>query len=184
MRVYTIQSTRNGNPLFEGTFNSFSACLEAAVNENINLDYANLRRQNLSNANLDDARLTHADFTGANLTGANLSEARLLGANLSGTALFNTCFAYSDLQHCIFEHSEFGGTDITGTNLSFSHFAGISCFALNFTDVMNMKNCTFKDTSGRLMKTSAPPVVIFGINSKPIIFMTEQITQDQKGLIA
>lgn len=183
MRIYTIQSTQNKKSLFEGYFESFQSCLETAVNENIDLSHADLKQKNLCNSNLDDARLMHADFTGANLSGTNLSEARLTGANFSGAALFNTCFAYSDMQHCHFEHSDFGATELTGANLSFSNFAGLSCFSLDFMNVFAMKACTFKDTSGRLMKTSAPPVVILGINTNPIIFMNEQIEANAQTLV-
>ncbi|MCB1533014.1 MAG: pentapeptide repeat-containing protein [Alphaproteobacteria bacterium] len=175
MSLYNIQSTRKSTPLFEGEFASFQDCLEAAVQENRNLEYADLRLKNLRGINLDDARLTHADLSGANLTGANLSEARLLGANFTNAALFDACFAYSDLQHCIFEYSHFGGTDITGSNISFSHFAGISCYSLDFINASSMRGCTFKNAQGHTLKTSEPPVVILGLKHSPIVFTHEKI---------
>ncbi|MEM7618742.1 MAG: pentapeptide repeat-containing protein [Pseudomonadota bacterium] len=184
MSVQTITSKNNNDILFEGVFESFTACMEAAICENVDLSHADLRHKNLALANLDDARIKYADFTGSNLNGANLSEADLSGSIFSNANLYNTCFAYSDLQHCHFAYSNFGATDIAASTLSFSIFSGLSCFSLNFFDAKAMQDCIFNGPNGETMRTSEPPIVIKGLKSTPIILMSKQIKpQDSRPLV-
>jgi hypothetical protein len=175
MQHYTIQSYKTKMPIFEGRFRSLCACLEAAVEENINLGHANLRNKNLTNACLDNALMPGADFTHANLTGANLSESVLRGAKFSGATLYNTCLACSDLRGAVFEDASFGATDITDSNLSQCSFSTLSCFSLDFSQVRTMQGCTFKNPDGSTSIMSRPPVVITGLGSMPLIFMDNHI---------
>lgn len=90
-----------------------AANLNPAILTHASISHALLRGANLSGAWLDHAHLNGADLfgarlDGANLFGANLSRTNLRDANLSGTNLFgtklqgaivwNTAFAYVDLQ--------------------------------------------------------------------------------------
>lgn len=174
MRTIEIKTT-GGVLLYRGRFRSFTEALEKAVAEKIDLADADLSHRNLSGAALDDARLARARFTNANLSGANLSEAQLSGADFTGAALYNSCFAWSDLRHCNFEDSSFGGTDITGAQLSGSLFSTLSCFQLDFSQVQNMEGCVFKDLGGQICAMNKPPIVIQGLLPAPIVFMDQHV---------
>ena len=174
MRHYTIYGRKNGAVLYQGRFSNFKSCVESALSDMCDLSYADLRYQDLSNVMLDDTNLLHADFTGSNLTGANLSEANLRACIFTDTALFNTCFAYSDLQSTNFSGASFGGTDITGCNMSFAAFSTLSWTNLDFAKVRLMKDCSFQ-VGASTIKLSKPPVVIKGLGRKPIIFIGNKV---------
>ena len=170
MNDFNIFSYKTNKPLFGGTFKNITECLETAINKGIDLSHAELSNINLSNANLDDAQMPHANFNNANLSGTNLSESNLKGANFTNTSLYNTCLAYSDLSACRFEHSAFGATDITGARLSHTLFSGLSCFSLDFIEAGIMQDCIYKDRNGKTRPMSQPPIVIKGLNPRPLIF--------------
>lgn len=176
MKQFQIKSRVDKKILFEGKFESFKTCLEAAVGERAYLANANLKNSNLSNAMLDDALMPCADFTGANLTGANLSEALLHGSVFSNAALYNVCFAWSDLQKCNFGNAFFGATDITGCDISFSSFSALSCFTLDFSDTRRMTGCMFNSSAGQNSVFSRPPVVIRGLGSLPLVLMEQSVS--------
>ncbi len=173
MEKQSIRSGKGTKLLYEGNFDTFRACTEQAVRENIDLAGANLRNQNLANACLDDGLFSRADFTGANLSGANLSEASLRGACLAGCDLYNTCLAYTDLRECDFQNASFGATDISGAALGGAHFSTLSCFSLDFASADEMENCRFTGETGESFALSSPPIVIRGFGRKLIVFAEE-----------
>ncbi len=174
MNNIKIHSYKDYSLLYEGTFENTNDCIENAVQNNVSLAYADLQYSNLSNINLDNAIMPYADFTGSNLSGANLSESMLNGALFKDAVLYNTCFAYSEIQACDFKGASFGATDITGANISFSEFSTLSCFSLDFSHVRAMKQCLFLNAHGQETRMSRPPVVVKGISKKPIIMMKDR----------
>lgn len=169
MQYFSISSYKTGKDLFSGHFTSIIKCLEAAVEKNTNLSYADLRQKNLINGNFDGANMPYTLFSGSNLTGANLSEANLTGGIFDHTDLYNTCLCYSDLINCNFIDSNFGGTDIAGSDISYSKFSTFSCLDLNFTTTKNMIGCTYLSSSKEICEMSNRPIVIKGMLSSPII---------------
>lgn len=172
MKTYAIHSVVTGAMLFEGRYDSFTDCLEQAVQLRVLLNGADLRNRNLSNACLDDGFFAGADFSGSNLTGANLSEASMPGASFENTDLYNTCFAYADLRGCRFNNANFGATDITGADISQAHFAALSCFSLDYIHAAAMKDCRFSGEDGSEFTFSGPPIVIRGMGRR-LMVMTD-----------
>lgn len=166
MKIHAIHSATTGAMLFEGRYNSFTECVEQAVQLRVLLNGADLRNRNLSNACLDDGLFAGADFSGSNLTGANLSETSMPGASFENADLYNTCFAYADLRGCRFNNANFGATNITRADISQAHFAALSCFSLDFIHTAAMKNCRFSDKEGAEFTFSEPPVVIRGMSRR------------------
>jgi len=79
----TIQiKSHGGNVLFEHDCRSVKSCLEAAINEDANLESADLRGVDLESADLRGANLRLSNLRLANLRGANLQRANLRLANL------------------------------------------------------------------------------------------------------
>lgn len=167
----TIRTWTDGRVLFQGPYKSFKTALEQAVARKVNLHFADLRKQNLSNALLDDGLLAGADFSCTNLAGANLSEADLRRCKFHNTALYNTCFAYSNLQGSRFYGASFGATDITGADISKGRFNTESCFSLNYRLAASMGECAYVDGSGRFHSMNRPPVVIWGLETRPVVYL-------------
>ena len=169
MKIHAIHSATTGAMLFEGRYDSFTDCLEQAVQLRVLLNGADLRNRNLSNVCLDDGLFAGADFSGSNLTGANLSETSMPGASFEKTDLYNTCFAYADLRGCRFNNANFGATDITGADISQAHFAALSCFSLDFTHTAAMKNCRYSGEDGASFTFSEPPIVVRGLSRRLMV---------------
>lgn len=167
MKKHQTIKNRYDQTLFEGQFHTFQDTVEAALQDNINLSYANFKQMNLQNITLDDAHLPHADFSGA-----NLSEATLTHAYFDNADLYNTCLAYSDLSASSFINSNFGGTDITGALLSRARFSGLSCFDLDFINARAIEDCVYINPDETIKTFSCPPIVIKGYE-KPIIMLDD-----------
>lgn len=174
MRNHTIKNKKTGLELFSGQYESFVACLENAVTQNIDLSDADLRGKNLSHANLDSGHFTHADFAGSNLIGANLSEAHLDSAIFAGCSMESACLAFSSLRHADFTDAQFGGTDIAGTALDGAKFSTLSSFHLNFTDTESMHNCRFINPDDTICIFSTPPCLIHGL-ARPVIMIGQSL---------
>lgn len=175
MPNFSILSYKTNKELFAGNFPSMAACLEAAINKNLDLSYADLKQKNLINGNFDGAHMPYALFSGANLTGANMSEANLTGSIFDHSDLYNTCLCFTNLSKCDFRESNFGGTDISGANLSYSTFSTMSCLDLDFTMTENMNGCIYVNPTKEICSMSNRPIVIKGMLSTPIIIFDTMI---------
>ncbi len=175
MHNFKLYKYTNNEEIFSGFYNSFSECIEDAVEKNIDLSFINLKNKNLSNANLDGAKMPAALFNGTNLTGANLSEANLKGSIFYNCSLYNTCMSYSDLQNCDFRYANFGATLINGANIKNSVFYTLSCFDLDFYFTANMDGCMFAMPDGELYDMSYPPIILKGFMNTHIIVLDNKI---------
>ena len=101
---YIALKTRNGDTVFAGLFSSHGACLEAAVRQNISLDYIDISGLVLRNCTLDGASLRHADLRGSDLTASNLSECDMRHALLDNACLIDTCLTDTQLDHASLRH--------------------------------------------------------------------------------
>ena len=171
MNNYTLKTHSENKNIFSGTYRSFIDCIEDAVKQNINMSHINLSHKNLSNANLDGAHMPFANFKGANLIGANLSECHLKNANFNDTSLYNTCFAYSELQNSQFLGASFGATLIEGCNAQNCTFSTLSCFDLDFHLTRAMDGCTYIDQNYKHHNMSEPPIILKGLLNTPIIVL-------------
>lgn len=176
MNYYTLKTHNENTTLLSGYYQSYTRCIEYAIEQGIDLSHIDLRDRNLSNANLDGANMSGACFTGANLTGTNLSEANLQNSIFNNCSFYNTCFAYSNLQGCHFMGASFGATLIDGTNLQDCIFSTLSCFDLEFGLASAMNGCIFhEEVNGLHYKMSEPPVILKGIINTPIIIMDKVV---------
>jgi uncharacterized protein YjbI with pentapeptide repeats len=106
--------------------------LERALDGDMNLAGASLRRADLSGASLRRADLSGANLEGADLSGAILSSAKLQNANLRGADLrkawllkakltyadlTDANFAYADLKNATLAEANLTGANLTGANL-------------------------------------------------------------------
>ncbi len=98
--------TRNGKTVFAGMFANHAACLEAAVRQNVSLDYIDISGLSLRNCTLDGASLRHADLRYCDLTSSNLSECDIRYALLDGARLVDTCLTESRLDHASLRGTE------------------------------------------------------------------------------
>lgn len=169
-----IKNHRTEEIIYHGQFNSAKDCVEQAAQDNVCLDYADLRHANLSHVSLDDAIMRHARLDHANLTGANLSEARLSGTSFAGVTLHGACLAFSALDGCNFENCEFGGTYIAGAVLDNARFSALSAFSLNFIDAERMDDCIYTAASGVSCPFSRPPLAINGL-ALPVVFLDRHL---------
>ncbi|MCK5375178.1 MAG: pentapeptide repeat-containing protein [Alphaproteobacteria bacterium] len=175
MYYFTLRKHSDNAILFDGRYNTFTECLEDAVNKNISLPHIDLRNRNLVNANIDNAFMPYADFSNSNLSGANISEAILRDSKFTDTSLYNCCMSYSDLRNCDFTGAGFGGTLIDNTNLENCTFSTLSCFDLDFVQCLNMENCSFIEPNNKLHSMSTVPVVIKGLLNTPIIIFDNNV---------
>jgi hypothetical protein len=121
MPKYQILNLMNRDVIFEGSFPTFKACIEAAVNIGTNLRGADLRDADLHGANLYDADLYDADLHGANLYDADLYGANLRGANLYG----------ADLRDADLHGANLRGANLRGANLYGANLRGADLYGAN-----------------------------------------------------
>jgi hypothetical protein len=93
-------------------------CLEAAVEDGIDMTGtdllgADLQEADLREANLLGAYLWEANLQGAGLHGANLDYAMLIRANLRGANLQRADLSYARLQGADLSHANLQGADLT-----------------------------------------------------------------------
>ena len=170
MNHFFLKKTGNKEILYEGKFLTLSQCLEQALQENVCLDYVDLRGANLTNANLDDGSFNYARFDCANLTGANLSATNLNRASFKEAALYNACFCEAILSESQFFGASFGSTDIAWANMRGACFDTLSAFELKFSETLLMQDAKFYDRTGTICNMSHAPVVIQGLQYPVILF--------------
>ncbi len=175
MNYYVSKTHTDQNTLHEGHYKTFTDCIEDAVEKNIPLNHADFRGKNLSNANIDGAIMNNALFENANLTGANMSECSLNNGNFQNCAIYNTCFAYSDINNADFTGAGFGATLIDGCNLQDCLFSTLSSLDLNFALTQSMQGCRYQEANGKTHPMSAPPIILKGCISTPIIIFDETV---------
>lgn len=175
MKKFQINKLNTGTTLFEGKFESFSECLEQAIDEQIDLSGANLTRQNLSTTNLDNALLSGADLSFSNLNHANLSEGNFMNANFFGANMVAACMAESDYSKCNFLGCSFGANILVGSIFDHCMFSTLSAFQLPFSEAESMQSCYFYFEDELLFSNSKPPVVVLGLSSEPVIISESSI---------
>lgn len=168
MDLYEIK-TITGHTIYHGKFKNFSSCVERAIEEKIDLSYANLRYANLQNINMDGLTMTNIDFTGTNLHGANLSECALFQCCFDNADLTATEYSQSEIKNSSFLNSQFGNTNINHSQIIKSLFGGETCLDLNFINAKIISKCIYIDCDGHPNIFSAPPIVIKGLRKTPII---------------
>lgn len=163
----------SGKILFEGRFHTIKYAVEAAVQENINLDFINLRHADLKGANLDNASLKGASFWGANLEKANLTGVNLQNSDCRNANFKDCCLAESNCHQADFRGSYFSRTLFTDTDLSNTKFSCPSLFNINLSDARSLENATYIHKGEVDCDLSIPPVIIHGL-PKNIILMQER----------
>lgn len=160
--ICSIVHAKTKTILFEGHFNNDKDCLEAAIQENVNLDYADLSSKNLSQANLDGLQISHGDFHGSNLQGCNISEASIRHCRFDNANMISSCLAESDIQSSYFHHTEFGANITTDLNLESCRFSGLSFANMRLSPARRIKNCGYQTNDNTILLFSKTPIVIEG----------------------
>lgn len=153
-------------------FNTARDCIEAALNQGIDLSYVDLSNQDLRDINLDDAIIRHGNFRGADLRGANMSEGIFDHCDFSNAFMQGACLNLSSFQSCGFVYTRFGDTDCAGTNFRRSIFGGLSSFSLKFFEAERLSDVSYFHEDERLYAMTNPPVVIQGLKHSTIILDT------------
>lgn len=175
MKNFQIKQSKTGKTLFKGKFKSFRECLEQAIEQNINLDGADISNQNLSNINIDSAQLSNVSFKNCNLNQANLSEGQFHNVDFSSSNMIGACMAESLFSECDFCEADFGANILTDSVIKSCKFNTLSAFLLPFYDLKNMHLCSFMDHNKHLFTASKPPTAIIGLSSSPIIISGKSI---------
>jgi hypothetical protein len=167
LKHYTLQ-TRQQEIRYQGYFESFAACLESALQNNIDCTFLNLRDSNLSQANLDGGNFTSCDFTSAHLNGTNMSECILSNALFSNAVFSDVCLCESLIEDCLFFETSFSGTDIANCILKNSLFSCPSFFSINIHDVREISGCRYYH-DGEYCAINAQPVILSGLPQRLIL---------------
>jgi len=114
MKLHQIKNINN-IVIFEAKTETFKECVELAVKQNINLQFANLQRAKLQGANLQ-----YVDLQEANLQEANLQYVDLQGANLQGADLQGAYLQEANLQGADLQGADLQGANLQGANIDFS----------------------------------------------------------------
>lgn len=179
MKTITFKAHHTKDVIFEGQFHSQKDALEAAIHDNVTLKNIDLSHMNLQNVTLDEATLSGALLRGTNLQGANLSDAIFIDCNLSAANLTSACLVESRLENCHFGHTQFGNTLVQDTILTRCSFTGPSALYLDFKATKSMLGCSYAtDVAGQnctKVDMSKPPIVILGLNTRPIAFFDDYI---------
>jgi hypothetical protein len=178
MPLIQIRRHDNGTVLFEGQHKNARECLETAITEAINLNFADLRYANLQNATLDGAQLQNALMDCVNLSGANISECDLQNARFINAHLPDACLCESNLSTANFEGALFGLTDISSAILDRTIFSTNSSLKLNFRSANSMEDCQYK-IHERTTIFSRPPVTMDGMDWPIALFDTHMAISSQ-----
>ena len=178
MPLIQIRRHDNSTVLFEGKHKNAKECLEAAITEVINLNYADLRYANLQNATLDGAQLQNALMDCVNLSGANISECNLQNARFINAHLPDACFCESNLSSANFEGALFGLTDINAAIIDNVIFSTNSALKLNFRAANSMEVCQYK-LQERITTFSRPPLTMNGMDWPVTLFDTHMAIGSQ-----
>ena len=87
LKLFEIKNKFSGMVVFSIEAKSFELAIIAAIEQNADLRFADLRNANLRSANLSNADLRSANLYNADLHSANLDNADLRFANLSNANL-------------------------------------------------------------------------------------------------
>lgn len=167
LKHYTLQ-TRQQEIRYQGYFESFAACLESALQNNVDCTFLNLRDSNLSQANLDGGNFTSCDFTSANLNGTNMSECILSNASFSNASFADVCLCESKIEDCLFFETSFSGTDIASSSLKNCLFSCPSFFGINIHEAQEISGCRYYH-DGEYCPINSQPIILSGLSKRLII---------------
>ncbi len=174
LKNIAITHFRTGETLFEGPFKSLGHAVEAAIEDDISLAFADLRHANLINAQMDGAILDSAQLTDANLLGANISEASLHRTSFKNAQMHSTVLCESIIEAANFEGTLFGATDIASAQIRRCLFNTLSTFSLNFRDADLVHLNGFMAAQEQLCEFSRPPLILGGL-AYPIICLDHKL---------
>lgn len=178
MKTTTIRHYESFQIIFQCKNSNIKECIEIAIQQNIDLNGADLRNKDLRNINLDGAKLHNVQFQNCDLTGANLSEADLDNCNFSYAKLIDCCISYSTLKNCYFKETTFAATDFAMATLYNCNFSGPSFRNTNFSDHTTLTECHYISENNNLCAVNQPPVTITGFNSPILLTDNHIITRE------
>lgn len=179
MKTITIRHYESFQIIYQCKINDIKQCLEKAIQENIDLDGADLRNKDLRNINLDGTSLKNIQFQNCDLTGANISEATLDHCNFSYAKLIDCCLYETEIKHCHFKETFFAATDITMASFHNCNFSGTNFKSLNFTDHTRITECHYLSEDNYLCSINKAPMNITGFGSPILITDEHIITREQ-----
>ena len=143
MQEWTINFLNDRKPLVvEGE--TFATVVEAYLQKNKDLTYADLSDTDLSHADLSYANLSHADLSHADLRFVNLTNTDLRYANLNHANLHDANLTFATLSHTNLTYANLNYTTLSDTDLSYAnlsyanlHDADVSHADLRFATLSN-----------------------------------------------
>ena len=149
-----IKNRFSPHVIFEGDYNSVRDAVEAAIKQNVSLQYADLRGADLRGADLRGAELQYADLCGADLRGADLRNAELAhvslrgadlrGADLRGAELWYADLRGADLSGADLRDADLWRADLSGANLQNANSRGVELGGVRLQGA-NLKNVVLFD---------------------------------------
>ena len=100
--------------------NTIKDTLEEALNQDVDLSYANLRGANLHGVDLRGADLRDADLRCADLHAADLCDSKLSGADLELVNITDANLTDADLICATLKGADLSGADLSGANIKYA----------------------------------------------------------------
>jgi len=123
-KPFKIKERYTALVLFETEAETLKDAVEEAVELQVDLCCADLRKADLRGAWLANAQLSNADFSGASLFNTTLWRAALRGARFCNVDLRYADFRYATLKKAALRNSELICTGFRGSNLVQADFRG------------------------------------------------------------
>lgn len=161
-----IKQRFSGSVLFSTEIDSLKFAVEAAVKQQTDLSFADLRGTDLEETNLKGAyfegaylggtNLGGADLEGANLRRANLVEADLKEADLRGVDLYGASLRGADLRGADLRGADLERVDLKGADLRGVYFEGANLEGANLDgaelDGTELEGAYLKGANGEKLK--------------------------------
>lgn len=165
MKLVSLQ----GKTLFEGRFSTLRRCVEAAIDDNIDLTGVNLRRARLRHACLDGGRLAGACLWGAQLAHAQMSGADFTGADFRLSDLKDACLAQSSCRGCDFRGAYFTGAIVRDSYFDAAEFSCPSIFSVPWEEAASLKGAVYWHKGEVPCALSRAPLVISGLPRRVVM---------------
>ena len=171
MKIYSI---KDGGVILEGPYTTIRKATEKAVQEGIDLSFANFRKADFKDAELDGISAPGACFWGADLSGANVSDAYLHDCDFRLSLLKRACLSDSIFSHCDFRGASFASVILDGADFSGSQLNCPQFLKQDFSQIQSLRNVTYHHLGEVACRFDRAPVYVRGLGAD-IVFLDHHI---------
>ncbi len=164
-----IVKSLTGKVLFYSTDKTLKSTIEAAVQEGVDLSYANLRSAKLKGAALDGLKAQGACFWGADLTGADVGLADLRACDLRAVEMKNTCLAETNLSGADLRGAYFEGCLLEGAVFDDVRLSCPSFWNCGLQNLKSFKGLIYVHEGDVEIPIKSNPLVIHGLNQNLVL---------------